>query len=189
MFLQEVTAKTSVFVFIIKTVTPMTAVLSAWRSLFTDKFCFHPFPAIYQRSSLFIQNASLKSPCSPDVSEVARPAEIKLRILSAERVLLAFSLDVSGVALSLSEMKNSLCFSLLPSPKARVTAGQPGLGIRKGQLARRFQIKCVTHKSRLMTSVEGRDEERVTRCDGVMADEPQTWPGHCDVMSYKATQN
>ncbi len=45
--------------FIIKAVTPLTAVRSAWHFLFAHKFCIPPSPMIYQRSSLFIQNASL----------------------------------------------------------------------------------------------------------------------------------
>lgn len=76
--------------FIIKAVTPVTAVLSAWRFLFTHKFCIPPSQTIYQRSSLSIQNASLNHLplASFFISEVARPAELKLHILSTECVLL-----------------------------------------------------------------------------------------------------
>lgn len=65
----------------------------------------------------------IKLPCSPDVSEVARPAEIKLRILSAERVLLTFSVNLSGVPLSLAEMKHSLSF-LHKKPRVIIRASQ-----------------------------------------------------------------
>lgn len=80
--------------FIIKAVTPLTAVLSAWHSLFTHKFCIAPSPMIYQCSSLFILNASLNHlPLAFFFnSEVLRPAELKLHILSAECVLLTLSL-------------------------------------------------------------------------------------------------
>ncbi len=45
--------------FIIQPVTPLTAVLSAWHFLFTHKLYIPPSPMMYQRSSLFIQYASL----------------------------------------------------------------------------------------------------------------------------------
>ncbi len=98
--------------FIIKAVTPLTAVRSAWHFLFAHKFCIPPSPMIYQRSSLFIQNASLNHlPLASFISEVLRPAEPKLHILSTECVLLTPSHRFQS------------CLSL--SPLSLITLSQP----------------------------------------------------------------
>lgn len=180
--------------FIIKAVTPLTAVLSAWRFLFRHKFCIPPSPMIYQRSSLFIQNASLNHlPLASFYLWSHLPAELKLHILSAECVLLTLSpLSVKPISLvslitmsqpSKHRYQTFVAIEILfPFPKAlcptykvqprRVVHGGGGL------LPWRIYIKRLTQRNRLMTFVAGCDEERVTWCDEAVAGEPQSRTAH-----------
>lgn len=181
--------------FIIKAVTPVTAVLSAWRFLFTHKFCIPPSQTIYQRSSLSIQNASLNHlplasffylwSCPSCWAEITysfhwvRPTDF-MSPLSVMPISLVFLITLSQPSKHRYQKVVSIeILFLFPKALCPTYKVQPRKVMRGGGLFPwRIYIERLTQRNRLMTFVAGCDEERVTWCDEAMAGKPQSRTAH-----------